>query len=121
VTKKRILIVEDEPITAMDESSLVASDGYEVVGIARSGEAAIQMALKFRPDLILMDLMLDDAISGNVAADEICAKYDVPIIYVTAFGNKEQSKDATPPDGVGYIVKPYSEKELLDEIHRLLP
>jgi two-component system, response regulator PdtaR len=118
--RKRILIVENEPVTAMDEHQIVSRLGYEIVGICGSGEDAIQRALETRPDLILMDLMLNDGISGNVAADEICAVYDVPILYVTAMGDKEKSNEATPPDNVGYIVKPYFEEELMTEINRLI-
>ena len=120
--KKRIQIVEDEPMTSMTEHQMLANLGYEVTGIALSGEAAIQYADVDRPDLVLMDIKLMGDMDGREAASEIQALYDIPVVYVTAYGDKKTSKSlkTPPPRGIGYIVKPFTEEELGSEIKRLI-
>ena len=122
MTKKRILIVEDEPIIALDEAQIMRSLGYEVTGIAMTGEDAVERAGKDRPDLVLMDIILAGDMDGRAAALKIQALYQIPVVYVTAYGDKEQSKAAKnpPPEGIGYVVKPYTKNELESEIKRLI-
>ena len=122
MTKKRILIVEDQGITAMDEEKIMGDLGYEVTGIAISGEDAIQQAGRDRPDLILMDIKLSGKMDGREAALKIRELYKIPVVYVTAHGDKETSKSlkAPPPEGFGYVVKPFTEEELRSEIKRLI-
>lgn len=121
MTKKRILIVEDQGITAMDEEQIMRDMGHEVTGIVMSGEDAIKAAGRDRPDVILMDIQLYGTMKGDEAAQKIRELYQIPVIYVTAFGDKETSKtgDFTVPEGYGYIVKPYTREELKSEIERL--
>ena len=122
MTKKRILIVEDQGITAMDEEKIMGDLGYEVTGIAISGEDAIQQAGRDRPDLILMDIKLSGKMDGREAALKIRELYKIPVVYVTAHGDKETSKSlkTPPPEGFGYVVKPFTEEELGSEIKRLI-
>ena len=82
--KASILIVEDESIVAMDMQSRLWKMGYEVAGIAYTGEEAVEKALKTKPDLILMDIRLKGIVDGISAGQEICAKADIPIVYLTA-------------------------------------
>ena len=122
MTKKRILIVEDQGIIAMDEEQIIHDLGYVVTSIAMSGEAAIQQAARDQPDLILMDIFLAGDIDGREAARKIRELYQIPVVFVTAYGNKEQSlslKDPAP-EGIGYIVKPFTRNELESEIERLI-
>ncbi len=122
MTKKRILIVEDQGITAMDEAHIMRDLGYEVTGMVMTGEAAVEQAGKDRPDVVLMDVMLPGGIDGVEAATKIRESYQIPVVFVTAYGDKKSSKSGTldVPEGYGYIVKPYTQEELESEIERLI-
>ncbi len=121
MTKKRILIVEDQGITALDEAQIMRDLGYEVTGIAMTGEAAVKQAGRERPDLVLMDIVLAGEMDGREATEKIWELYQIPVVFVTAYGSKELSKSLKIPlpEGIGYIVKPYTANELKSEIERL--
>ena len=104
-TAARILIIEDEPIIAMDIESIVLELGHSSVGIADTREIAVKMAEEERPDLILSDIQLADGSSGVDAANEILAKFDVPIIFITAF--PERLLTGTRPEPTFLITKPF--------------
>ncbi len=120
--KKRILIVEDEPITALSEQQMLKDLGYEVTGIALTGEAAVQRAGADKPDLILMDIQLLGDMDGREATRKIRELHQIPVVYVTAFGDKKTSLSlkTPPPEGIGYVVKPFTKEELESEIKRLM-
>ncbi len=122
MTKKRILIVEDEPMTALTEKQMLETLGYEVTGIALSGEDAVERVGVDKPDLVLMDIMLMGHMDGREATLKIRELYQTPVVYVTAFGVKDASKSlkTPPPEGIGYVVKPFTEEELGSEIERLI-
>ena len=122
MTKKRILIVEDEPFIALDESTILRGLGYEVVGIASSGIEAIKLAEESKPDLVLMDIKLTGAMDGREAALKILEFHQAPMLYVTAYGDKafSQSLKAIPSESMGHIVRPFTEEELASEIKRLI-
>lgn len=122
VEKKRILIVEDEAMIAMDMAKFIGDAGYEVTGIVVSGEAAVDQADRDNPDLVLMDIMLAGEIDGREAAMKIRKSHGTPVIFVTAIGNKKQEKVAqrNARTGFGYLVKPFRKTELLSEIKRVL-
>lgn len=122
MTKKRVLIVEDQGIAAIDQACIVDNLGYDITGIAISGEEAIEQAGREKPDLILMDIVLAGEMDGRKAALEIQKLYQIPVIFVTAHGSKAASKSLkiAPPDGIGYVVKPYTVDELKGEIERLV-
>jgi CheY-like chemotaxis protein len=118
----RILIVEDEPITAMGEQQVLKELGHAVTAIALSGEAAIQRVEENKPDLVLMDIKLSGEMDGREAARQIRKKHDIPIIFITALGDKGQSDPAklNIPEGYVYIVKPFTEVELSSAIKKFL-
>ena len=122
MTKKRILVVEDQAIIAMDEQQIVSDLGYAVTGFAMTGEDAIQQAGRDRPDLVLMDIQLMGDMDGREAASQIREMYQIPVLFVTAYGDKQSSVagNFTVPAGYGYIVKPYSKQEFESEIKRLI-
>ena len=122
MTKKRIMIVEDEPMTLMNEERMVRNLGYQVVGTALSGEVAVQRAEIVKPDLILMDIKLFGDMDGREATLKIQESYQIPVVFVTAYGDKETSKseNLTMPEGIGYVVKPFTEEELGSEMKRLI-
>ena len=98
MTKKRILIVEDQGITALDEEQIMRDLGYEVTGIAMSGEAAVEQAGRDGPDLVLMDIMLVGEMDGREAALKIWELHRIPVVYVTAFGDKKASSAGNSPN-----------------------
>ena len=108
----RILIVEDENIVAMDLGKRLKRLGYEVPATASSGEQAIQSAGEHRPDLVLMDIVLKGEMDGIQAAEEIHARYDIPVVFLTAYADDKTLQRAKLTGPLGYIVKPFKEGEL---------
>jgi CheY-like chemotaxis protein len=84
MAKKKIVIVEDELITAAHIEAVLADAGYEVSRIARSGEEAIRAVRETGPDLVLMDIMLAGGINGIEAVRSFRESHDVPVIYMTS-------------------------------------
>lgn len=113
--KPGVLIVEDEAITAMEIRNVVESSDYEVLSIAHSGEDAIKDAIDLKPDLILMDIILQGDMDGVDAARKIKEFMDVPVLYITALESVEPSR-LKNTKGTGYLVKPISEGELMSNI-----
>jgi signal transduction histidine kinase len=109
---KKILVVEDESIIAMELELHLKEMGYEVVGRASSGVEAIAKARELRPDLILMDIVMPGEKNGIDAAEEIKSEMGVPVIFVTAYADEEFIKKAKTVEPFGYIVKPYEDREL---------
>ena len=80
-----VLIIEDEPLIAMDIEDLVTSLGHRVLGIARTQREAVRMASERKPQLVLSDIQLADGSSGIDAVNDILRQFDVPVIFITAF------------------------------------
>jgi CheY-like chemotaxis protein len=112
----RILIVEDEHIVAMGIKRMLKSLGYTVTGVASSGKDAISKAESTFPDLILMDIMLKGELDGVEAAKEIKERFDVPIVYLTAYSDSNILERVKKTGPSGYIVKPFDEKDLYSNI-----
>ncbi len=89
MAKERILIVEDEQITAADIDDILRHLGYSVSGIVSSGDEAVKKAEETRPDLILMDIRIKGDMDGVEAAREIRRRFDIPVIYLTAHADSE--------------------------------
>ena len=122
MTKKRILIVEYQGITALDEAEMIRDLGYEVTGIALTGQSAVEHAGRDPPDLVLMNIVLSGKMDSREAAEKIRERNRIPVLYVTAFGDKRSSQAGAMnlPEGFGYVVKPFSRRELEREINRLI-
>lgn len=110
--KTRIIIVEDERIVADDIKTTLNSFGYAVIAIINNGQQAVEKALELKPDLMLMDIMLKGKMNGIEAASRIKEKIEIPIIYLTAYADNATLEKAKVTEPFGYIVKPFSEKEL---------
>ena len=117
---KRILIVEDERIMALDLRHRVQQLGHEPVGIVGSGKDAIEHALTLRPDLILMDILLKGPIDGIQAAQAIRSQYACPVIYLTAHADQSTIDRAKVTEPAGYLVKPVRQRELQTAIELAL-
>lgn len=110
--KKRVLIVEDEMIVAMDLQSILIDLGYEVPNIVASGEEAIALAEQMQPDLVLMDIHLRDQLDGVEAALAIVSRLDIPVVYLTAYADSDTLRRACETSPYGYILKPFEAREL---------
>jgi len=110
--KIRIMIVDDEKIITMHMDELLTSMGYDVVGIASSGEEAIEKAEKLLPDIILMDIIMSGVKNGIEAANEIKQKHDIPIIFLTAFADDKLVEKAKISEPYSYLIKPFQGQEL---------
>src|SRR5678815_1855683 len=108
----RMLVVEDERIVSLDLQRRLKSMGYEVAGSAVAGEEAIQKAETLRPDMILMDIMLDGQLDGIQAAEIIRSRFSIPVIYLTAYADTATLERAKITEPFGYILKPFEEREL---------
>lgn len=121
VGQARILIVEDESIIAMDLAMQLRDLGYQVVGHASSGEQAIDLAQRLRPDLVLMDVQLKGAMDGIDAAQSIRAQFNMPCLFLSAFVNDRGSLTrAALAVPVGYLAKPFFEHELKSALETAL-
>ena len=116
MNKARLLVVEDEGITAMDTSDYLHSVGYEVCATAFSGQEAIDLATQCRPDLVLMDIRLQGKMDGIEAAQQIRSRLDIPVIYVTAHADDLTLQRAKLSQPVGYVLKPFEERTLCSTI-----
>jgi CheY-like chemotaxis protein len=101
-----VLIIEDEPLIAMDIEDLVTSLGHRVVGIARTHREATKMATERKPRLVLSDIQLADGSSGLEAVNDILKEFDVPVIFITAF--PERLLTGLRPEPAFLITKPFS-------------
>ena len=103
--KKLILVVENEAIIAEDIRKILKNYNYEVPEAISTGEAAIKSINKIRPDLILLDIMLKDKLTGIDVAKHII-DLNIPIIYLTAYSDKEIIEEAKKTGPFGYLIKP---------------
>lgn len=110
--KARILIVEDERITSDHLRRLLTRLGYDVVGIAGNGAAALEQLNHAHPDLLLADIGLTGEIDGVEVAARARNDHDIPVVFLTAFSDKETINRARVPEPYGFIVKPFAEQEL---------
>ena len=108
----RILVVEDDAILVTHLEQTLMQLGYQVVGLAATGEAAVELALAQKPDAILMDIRLRGEMTGIQAAAEIHRQLDTPIIYLTAYTDDELLQQAKLTNAYAYLAKPVRDHEL---------
>lgn len=118
--KKRILVVEDEAIVALDICNRLGHLGYELAGRCASGEEAVDLAQNLRPDLVLMDIMLEGEMDGVEAAGRIRDLCATPVVYLTAYADGDTLKRAKVTSPFGYIIKPFENRELQTTIEMAL-
>jgi PAS domain S-box-containing protein len=116
-----ILIVEDDAIVAQALESALRDFGYRILGRPAYAEDAVRLAgQQPAPDLVLMDICLKGAMDGIHAAEEIRARLDIPVVYLTAYSDEETLKRAKVTAPYGYILKPINEHELRSVIEMAL-
>jgi len=102
----KIMIIEDEPLIAMDIEQLVEGLGHQVTGIARTKSEAVKLFKKTAPGMVLADIQLADGSSGIDAVNEILAKNQIPVIFITAF--PERLLTGTRPEPTYLVTKPFN-------------
>ena len=112
MAKPRVMIVEDEYIIGADLKNDLEDLGYIVTGLVESGEKAVRKADKDRPDIILMDIVLNGEMDGIEAAEQIRSYLHIPIIFVTSFLDQERLERAKMTLPFGYVLKPVNPREL---------
>lgn len=116
----KILIVEDEGIIAMSIELTLLDQGYQVVGIVDSGAAAIAQADALRPDLVLMDVVLQGEIDGLMAAEQIQSRLGIPIVFMTAFSIEAKINSGSYACASGHIRKPINPVQIDTVIKNVL-
>jgi response regulator NasT len=114
-TPCRILIADDESLIRLDLREMLTHLGYEVVGDVGDGQAALELARKIRPDIVIMDIKMPE-IDGITAASILTSEQIAPVVLLTAYSDQELVERAKNAGVVGYIVKPFREAELLPVI-----
>jgi len=108
-----ILIVEDNGIIALEIGELLEKHGYRLSGTTAYGEEAVLKAEENPPDLIFMDIELQGNIDGIETARKIHERADIPVIYLSAYADSKHVSRAKETEPYNYIVKPFSERDLL--------
>jgi chemotaxis response regulator CheB len=103
----KVLIVEDERIVAANLEARLEERGYQVTGSTASGEDAVALAEHLRPDIVLMDIRLGGKVSGIEAARAIWDRVQVPVVYLTAYSDRDTLQAAATTENYGYVVKPF--------------
>ena len=107
-----ILIVDDELTTRLELDEMLTSAGYQVAGRVETGQQAVEMAGELAPDLILMDIVMPGELDGISAAEIIKADSNIPIIFLSGYGDPELVERAKRVEPFGYVMKPFDETEV---------
>ena len=116
MTNFKILIVEDEILIAEDLSDLLRSFGINEIDMAHDKNSAIKKINEFNPDLILLDVRMENELTGIQIAEIINEKYKTPFIFITAHSDVEMMKSILKTVPVGYITKPFKKADLFANI-----
>ncbi|MBU6264623.1 MAG: response regulator [Actinomycetales bacterium] len=114
-TKRRVVVAEDESLIRMDIVETLRDNGFDVVGEAGDGEAAVALAKDLRPDLVVMDVKMPK-LDGISAADQLNKEHIAPVVLLTAFSQKELVERATEAGALAYVVKPFTPNDLLPAV-----
>jgi CheY-like chemotaxis protein len=107
--ERKILIVEDEMIIAMDIQNTLNYLGYKQTSIAESGEAALLVVTRDPPDLVLMDIGLNGSLDGIETAEQIRqVREELPVLFLTSYSNTKIKERATVIPHSGYLLKPFT-------------
>jgi two-component system, response regulator PdtaR len=112
MTPARVMIVEDEAITAMATGAMLKRLGHEVLASVSSGEAALEAVRRGRPDLVLMDIRLDGELDGIETARLLRLTDDVPVIFVSAYVDDQTRRRAAATFPLAFVAKPLDEVDL---------
>ncbi|MBO8152593.1 MAG: PAS domain S-box protein [Candidatus Marinimicrobia bacterium] len=111
--RAKVLIVEDEILVAQDIKEILENNGYGIVGIGRDSDSALGLLKRERPDIALIDIFLGSRTEGIGLAEKFRQRYCIPVVFITAYGDKDIIDRAKKVEPVGFIVKPFRDVELL--------
>jgi AmiR/NasT family two-component response regulator len=113
--RKRVLIAEDEALIRLDLAEMLGEEGYEVVGEAGDGEAAVRLAEELKPDLCIFDIKMP-IMDGLAAAEKVAGSRIAPVIILTAFSQRDLVERARAAGAMAYLVKPFQKSDLVPAI-----
>ncbi len=114
-TRRRVVVAEDEAIIRIDVVEILTEAGYDVVGEAGDGEAAVRLVEETRPDLVVMDIKMP-VLDGISAAERIGRARLAPVVLLTAFSDRDLVERARDAGAMAYVVKPFSAADLLPAV-----
>jgi len=113
--RSRVLVAEDEALIRLDLVELLTDEGYDVVGQAGDGEAAVKMARELEPDLVVMDVKMP-VMNGIEAAEIITDERIAPVVMLTAFSQRDLVEQAREAGAMAYVVKPFDASDVVPAI-----
>ncbi|WP_199555228.1 response regulator [Sandaracinobacteroides hominis] len=116
--RSRVLIIEDEPVISMHLEQIVEDMGHDVAATAMTRDEAVAEAERVRPDLVLADIQLADGSSGLDAARDILERFDVPVIFITAY--PERLLTGERPEPTFLVTKPFEPETVVATIGQAL-
>ncbi|HEU4539574.1 MAG TPA: response regulator [Jiangellaceae bacterium] len=116
---RRVLVAEDESLIRLDLVEMLREEGYEVVGEAGDGAAAVEQAEQLKPDLVVMDVKMP-VLDGISAAKKIVEKRIAPVLILTAFSQRDLVERARDAGAMAYLVKPFNKSDLVPAIEMAL-
>ena len=114
-TPRTVVVAEDEVLIRMDLAEMLTEEGYDVVGQAGDGVAAIELAERLRPDLVILDVKMP-VLDGIAAAERIAAARIAPVVILTAFSQRDLVERARDAGAMAYLVKPFTRNDLVPAI-----
>ncbi len=108
----KVLIVEDESIVAYNLEAILESFGYTISGVVASGSEVMGFVKESRPDVVLMDIVLEGEMDGIEVARRMQTVFDIPVVYMTGYADEETLERAKKTEPFGYVVKPFGEREI---------
>jgi AmiR/NasT family two-component response regulator len=114
-TARTVVVAEDEVLIRMDLAEMLTEEGYDVVGQAGDGAAAVELAERLRPDLVILDVKMP-VLDGIAAAERIAAARIAPVVILTAFSQRDLVERARDAGAMAYLVKPFSKSDLVPAI-----
>lgn len=108
----KILIVEDEQVVAHDIALSLRALGYQITKVTASAEECLMAAAEELPDLVLMDIHIDGEVDGVQAASELHQRYDLPVVFLTAYADDVTITRAKQTAPLGYVIKPFRRSDL---------
>ena len=117
---KKILIVEDERLIALDLEYILKGFGFRVVGVVSSSEEAMRAVEAVKPDLVIMDIKLKGEVDGVETARRIAERFPVSVVYLSAYSDSRTMQRATIDAPFRYLRKPFGKRELYESIKEVL-
>jgi len=118
--KAKVLIIEDEAIIAKDIAFTLEESGYQVIGMAKNGDLVLDLLQQIQPDVALIDINIKGSLNGIAIAKIIKEKFQFPYIFLTSHTDHETLQEASKTLPYGYIVKPFTGKDLKSNIEMAL-